>query len=117
MNASCLAVHDRVAQTMRDSISTPRAHFAHPIQYTYGTYEMRPITYEYRAVIGSPTVRAFLGRASAYVTPSFLRGTKSRYTPYRMGTPGCPASSACLAIDMARVHLAARPSILGSLVM
>jgi hypothetical protein len=45
-NASCLAVHDRVAQTMRDSISTPRAHFARPIQYTYGTSDMRPITYE-----------------------------------------------------------------------
>ena len=39
-------VHDRVVQTLRDSISTPRAHFARPIQYTYGTYEMRPITYD-----------------------------------------------------------------------
>jgi hypothetical protein len=36
----------RVAQTMRDSISTPHAHFARPIQYTCGTYEMCPITYE-----------------------------------------------------------------------
>jgi hypothetical protein len=53
----------------------------------------------------------------AYVTPSFLRGTKSRYTPYLMGTPGHPASSARLAINMARVRLAVRPSILGSLVM
>jgi hypothetical protein len=31
---------------MHNFISTPHAHFAHPIQYTYGTYEMRPITYE-----------------------------------------------------------------------
>jgi hypothetical protein len=48
----------------------------------------------------------------AYVTPSFLEGT-DRYTPYLMGTPGRPASSAHLAINMARVHLAVRPSILG----
>jgi hypothetical protein len=48
----------------------------------------------------------------AYVTPSFLRGTKSHYTPYLMGTPGRPASSARLAIDMAHVRLAVRPSIL-----
>jgi hypothetical protein len=52
------------------------------------------------------------GPSPAYVTPSFLRGTKSRYTPYLMGTPGRPASSARLAIDMARVRLAVRPSIL-----
>jgi hypothetical protein len=76
---------------------------------------MRPITYEYRTVIGSPNVWALLGRVSAYVTPSFLRGTE-RYTPYLMGTPGRPAPSARLAIDMARVRLAVRPSILGSLV-
>jgi hypothetical protein len=49
-----------------------------------------------------------------YVTPSFLRGTESRYTPFLMGTPGRPASSVRLAIDMARVRLAVRPSILGS---
>jgi hypothetical protein len=102
---------------MRDSISTPRAYFARPIQYTYGTDEMRPITYEYRAVIGSPNVQAVLGRVSAYVTPSFLGGTESCYTPYLMGTLGHPASSACLAIDMAHVRLAVHPSILGSLVM
>jgi hypothetical protein len=52
------------------------------------------------------------GPSPAYVTPSFLGGTKSRYTPYLMGTPGRPASSARLAIDMARVRLAVRPSIL-----
>jgi hypothetical protein len=33
-----------------------------------------------------------------------------------MGTLGRPASSARLAIDMARIRLAVRPSILGSLV-
>jgi hypothetical protein len=58
-----------------------------------------------------------LGQVSAYVTPSFLRGTKSHYTPYLMGTLGRPASSARLAIDMACVRLAVHPSILGSLVM
>jgi hypothetical protein len=56
------------------------------------------------------------GHVSAYVTPSFLEGTE-RYTPFLMGTPGHPASSARLAIDMARVRLAVRSSILGSLVM
>jgi hypothetical protein len=38
-NTSCLAVHKHVTQTMRDSISTPHAHFVRPIQYTCGTYE------------------------------------------------------------------------------
>jgi hypothetical protein len=33
-----------------------------------------------------------------------------------MGTPGHPAPSVRLAIDMAHVHLAVRPFILGSLV-
>ena len=56
------------------------------------------------------------GPSPDYVTPSFLRGTE-RYTPFLVGTPGRPASSARLAIDMARVRLAVRPSILGSLVM
>jgi hypothetical protein len=51
------------------------------------------------------------GQVSAYVTPSFLRGTKSHYTPFLMGTLGCPTLSACLAIDMACVHLAVHPSI------
>jgi hypothetical protein len=57
------------------------------------------------------------GLSPDYVTPFFLRGTVDRYTPYQMGTPGRPASSACLAIDMTRVRLAVHPSILGSLVM
>ena len=57
------------------------------------------------------TVRAPWAESLAYVTPSFLRGTE-RCTPYLMGTPGRPASSAHLAIDMARVRLAVRPSIL-----
>jgi hypothetical protein len=48
-----------------------------------------------------------------YVTPSFLRGTE-HYTPYLMGTPGHPASSAHLAINMARVCLTVHPFILGS---
>jgi hypothetical protein len=52
------------------------------------------------------------GPSPVYVTPSSLRGTKSRYTPYLMGTPGRPASSTRLAIDMARIRLAVRPSIL-----
>jgi hypothetical protein len=56
------------------------------------------------------------GPRLAYVTPSFLRGTESHYTPYLMGTPGRPASLVHLAINMARVHLAVRLSILGSLV-
>jgi hypothetical protein len=56
------------------------------------------------------------GPRLAYVTPSFLEGAESRYTPYLMGTPGCPALSACLAINMARVRLTVRPSILGCLV-
>jgi hypothetical protein len=51
------------------------------------------------------------GLSLAYVTPAFLGGTE-RYTPYLMGTPGRPASSARLAIDMACVRFAVRPSIL-----
>jgi hypothetical protein len=61
-------------------------------------------------MIGSPNVWAHWAK-SAYVTPSFQRGTEWCYTPFLMGTPGCPALSACLAIDMAHVHLAVHPSV------